>query len=63
MCATLCWSNPPYKKKGLETESSPAVGTAVIKSDVGYHIREDGHSVETFDWLRFLEFAEYQLKK
>jgi hypothetical protein len=22
-----------------------------------------GHSIEPFDWLRFLEFAEYHLKK
>ena len=50
-------------KKGLETEAPPPIGVAVIKSDVGYHIREGGHSVETFDWLRFLEFAEYHLKK
>jgi hypothetical protein len=50
-------------KKGLETETSPPVGTAAVKSDVGYHVREGGHSVEIFDWLRFLEFAEYHLKK
>ena len=50
-------------KKGLESEASPPVGEAIIKSDVGYHIREGGHSVERYDWLKFLEFAEYHLKK
>ncbi len=30
-------------------------------SNVGYHIRAGGHSIEAFDWLRFLEFAEYHL--
>jgi len=50
-------------KKGLESEASPPVGDAIIKSDVGYHIRAGGHSVESFDWWKFMEFAEYHLKK
>jgi hypothetical protein len=50
-------------KKGLETEASPPVSEAILKSDVGYHIREGGHSIEPFDWLRFMDFAEYHLKK
>ncbi|MGI9243240.1 MAG: alpha/beta hydrolase family protein, partial [Verrucomicrobiales bacterium] len=39
-------------KRGLETEGSPAVGEAIIESDVGYHIREGGHSIEKYDWQR-----------
>jgi hypothetical protein len=50
-------------RKGLEREASPPVGAAITNSDVGYHVRGRGHSVEIFDWLRFLEFAEYHLKK
>ena len=50
-------------KKGLETEASPPVGEAIIKSDVGYHNREGWHSIEPFDWQKFLEFAELHLKK
>jgi len=50
-------------KKGLTSESSPPVGKAIIESDVGYHIREGGHSIDSFDWERFLEFADYHLKK
>jgi hypothetical protein len=49
-------------KKGLTSESSPPVGQAIIKSDVGYHIREGGHSIDTYDWQRFLDFADYHLK-
>lgn len=49
-------------KKGLDSETSPPVGEPIIKSDVGYHNRPGGHSIEMFDWLRFLEFAEYHLK-
>ena len=49
-------------KKGLDSEGSPPVGKAIIKSDVGYHIRAGGHSIEIFDWLEFIEFAEYHWK-
>jgi len=49
-------------KKGLTSELSPPVGKAVIESDVGYHIREGGHSIEMYDWQRFLDFADYHLK-
>lgn len=47
---------------GLENEESPEVGKAIIKSDVGYHIREGGHSIEPWDWDRFLDFADYHLQ-
>jgi hypothetical protein len=50
-------------KKGLSSESSPSVGKAIIESDVGYHIREGGHYIEMYDWQRFLDFADYHLKK
>ena len=50
-------------KKGLSSESSPPVGQAIIESDVGYHIRKGGHSIEMYDWQRFLDFADYHLKK
>jgi hypothetical protein len=50
-------------KKGLGSESSPPVGHAIIESDVGYHIRKGGHSIEAYDWQRFLDFADYHLKK
>jgi hypothetical protein len=49
-------------KKGLTSEDSPQVGKAIIESDIGYHIREGGHSVELYDWQRFMDFADYHLK-
>ncbi len=52
-----------FGKKGLTSESSPPVGEAIIESDVGYHIREGGHSIEMYDWQRFLDFADYHFKK
>jgi hypothetical protein len=50
-------------KQGLTSDCSPPIGQAIIASDVGYHVRTGGHSVEKFDWLRFLEFADHHLKK
>jgi hypothetical protein len=50
-------------KKGLNSESSPPAGKEIIESDVGYHIRKGGHSIEMYDWQRFMDFADYHLKK
>ena len=49
-------------KKGLVSEASPRAGAAIIESDVGYHLREGGHSVELYDWRRFMDFADFHLK-
>ena len=50
-------------KKGLSSETSPPAGQAIIESDVGYHIRKGGHSIEMYDWQRFLDFTDYHLTK
>jgi len=50
-------------KKGLTSKSSPPLGKAIIESHVGYHVRKGGHSIEMYDWQRFLDFADYHLKK
>lgn len=49
-------------KQGLTSESSPPVNEPILESDVGYHIRDGGHSVERYDWQRFLDFADYHFK-
>ncbi len=50
-------------KTGLQSKASPPVGQPIIDSDVGYHIREGGHSIEPYDWAQFIEFAELHLAK
>ncbi|MEE2776725.1 MAG: acetylxylan esterase [Acidobacteriota bacterium] len=50
-------------KRGLKSEASPPIGEAITDSDVGYHVREGGHSVELYDWMRFLDFADHHLQK
>jgi len=52
-----------FGKQGLTSEKLPPIGQAIIENDVGYHIRQGGHSIEMYDWLRFLDFADYHLKK
>ncbi len=49
-------------KKGLDSEVSPPADQVVASGHVGYHNRAGGHSVEMFDWLRFLEFAEHHFQ-
>ena len=59
-------ASPVYRllgRKGLDSEVSPPVGEAVVQSHVGYHNRAGGHSVEMYDWQRFIEFAENHLKR
>ena len=50
-------------KTGLTSEASPPLGDAIVESDVGYHIREGGHSVERYDWERIMDFADFHLMK
>jgi hypothetical protein len=49
-------------KRGLTSSDTPTTGQPIIESEVGYHLREGGHSIEMFDWMAFLDFAEYHLK-
>lgn len=51
-----------YGKKGLESAASPPIDQPILTGSVGYHVRAGGHSVERFDWLRFLDFADQHLK-
>ncbi len=50
-------------KRGLTLETTPEVGKAIVESEVGYHIREGGHYIDSYDWGKFFEFADYHLKK
>lgn len=49
-------------KKGLSSEESPALNQAILDSEVGYHLKDGGHSVEDYDWMRFLDFADRHLR-
>jgi hypothetical protein len=50
-------------KQGLTSKASPPLNDAILDGDVGYHVRAGGHSVELYDWQRFMDFADRHLKK
>ncbi|MEM9657463.1 MAG: acetylxylan esterase [Planctomycetota bacterium] len=50
-------------KKGLTSAELPPSGEAILDSDVGYHIRDGGHSVDPYDWRMFLDFCERHLPR
>ena len=63
--ASAYHASPVYRllgKKGLGSEKLPPLGKAILDGDVGYHVREGGHSVELYDWQRFMDFADRHLK-
>ena len=51
-----------FGKQGLKSEKLPPLGEPILQSNVGYHVREGGHSVELYDWRRFMDFADIHLK-
>jgi hypothetical protein len=46
-----------YGLKGLETDVQPPLNQPVM-NDAGYHIREGGHNVTDYDWMRYMDFAD-----
>lgn len=51
-----------FGKRGLTSEQSPPTGKPILDGNVGYHIREGGHSIQPFDWNAFLDFADRHLQ-
>lgn len=63
--ASAFHAGPVYKLYGLPTiadEQLPPLGHPILKTQIGYHVREGGHSVEDYDWNRFIDFADRHLK-
>lgn len=49
-------------KKGFPVKEMPAVNSPITGS-IGYHIRTGVHDVKLYDWQRYLDFADYHLKR
>ena len=47
-----------YGDRGLPVSVPPAAGHPVSSGRMGYHIREGGHGLETYDWHRYMDFAD-----
>ena len=53
-------ADPVYKllgAEGLPVNKMPQVNTPVMGT-IGYHIRSGGHDIISYDWERYLDFAE-----
>lgn len=50
-------------KPGLESDTPPPVGEAILPSEVGHRLRAGRHSSERSDALKFLDFATGHLKR
>ncbi len=50
-----------FGKKGLGANAMPAVHQPIMNT-IGYHIREGKHEVTAYDWDRYLDFADKQLR-
>lgn len=50
-----------FKKKGLETDSMPAVGHPVGES-IRYHIRAGKHDITLYDWQQYMDFTDRWLR-
>lgn len=51
-----------YRKKSLLGAEPPQVNIAIINSSLGYHNREGEHNLTKFDWMKFVEFANYHFR-
>ena len=47
---------------GLAADSMPAPNRPVLDGTVGYHLRTGGHDLTTYDWDRYLDFADRHLR-
>ncbi len=50
-----------FGQEGLPVREQPAPDT-MVSGSIGYHLRSGGHDVTAWDWERYLDFADAQLR-
>lgn len=50
-----------YGKKGLVAERFPAPGEKQQEGSISYHLRPGKHSLDPYDWDRYMDFADKNL--
>jgi hypothetical protein len=61
---SLLYASPVYNllgKDGLSVEEMPALNEKVMGT-LGYHIRPGSHALTSYDWERYMEFADQHLR-
>jgi hypothetical protein len=51
-----------YGLKALESKEMQQSDHPVEQGFVGYHIRKGGHALSRYDWMQYIDFADYHLK-
>ncbi len=49
-----------YGKKGLGSGAMPKPDTPLATGSIGYHIRTGRHNITSYDWNRYMDFADKQ---
>jgi dienelactone hydrolase len=58
---SLAYSSPAYALRGdppIRAEEMPPLGRPLVRGRRGYHVRAGGHDLTTYDWGRFMDFAD-----
>ena len=51
-----------YGKKGLVADAFPSPGGVQQDGCVSYHLRSGGHDLAPYDWQRYMDFADKQVR-
>jgi hypothetical protein len=52
-----------YGKKSTLPVNPPGINEPVIESPIAYHNREGEHNLTAYDWINFIQFANFHYKK
>ena len=65
-CLSAYYASPVYKLYGFEGLASaepPGSDHPVGTNKIGYHMRKGGHTMTSYDWAQYLNFAEKAFKR
>lgn len=52
-----------FGQKGVPAGERPAVNQPVQEGSIGYHTRDGEHAMKTYDWERYMDFADRHFKE